>query len=252
VGVPTTDDNKKTKRLSHRKRQPASNAYRVRLVRGQLDGAPRPRSNSDSYEAPPTGTPRPRPVPYDEAPRPHSDSHEARSPTGKTPTRMTPGRNTRPTQFTYPETKVRAFNAITCYHLSTWPQPGSTWEQCRCQSSLFYRPSRDGGETCHYTHLTVHCLSPVTLEGGYDKAVFRDLGDSVLSVRHRPDLDPASTPSAVRQGRKAGMTRCSGSFHRLIPNVTTVSRDGRPFPGHVATATSTGIDKTSPQGSPVP
>jgi hypothetical protein len=26
-----------------------------------------------------------------------------------------------------------------------------------------------GGETCHYTHLTVHCLSPVTLEEGYDK-----------------------------------------------------------------------------------
>jgi hypothetical protein len=29
-----------------------------------------------------------------------------------------------------------------------------------------------------------------------------------------------------------------------------VSRDGRPFLGHVATATSTGIDKTSPQDSP--
>jgi hypothetical protein len=27
-----------------------------------------------------------------------------------------------------------------------------------------------GGETCHYTHLTVHCLPSVTLEGGYDKA----------------------------------------------------------------------------------
>jgi hypothetical protein len=39
----------------------------------------------------------------------------------------------------------------------------------------------------------------------------------------------------------------SGSFHRLIPYVTMVSRDGRPFLGHVAIATSTGIDKTSPQ-----
>jgi hypothetical protein len=29
-----------------------------------------------------------------------------------------------------------------------------------------------------------------------------------------------------------------------------VSGDGRPFLGHVATATSTGIDKTSPQDSP--
>jgi hypothetical protein len=26
-----------------------------------------------------------------------------------------------------------------------------------------------GGESCHYTHLTVHCLPTITLEGGYDK-----------------------------------------------------------------------------------
>jgi hypothetical protein len=43
------------------------------------------------------------------------------------------------------------------------------------------------------------------------------------------------------------MAQDSGSFHRLLPNVTMVSKDGRPFLGHVATATSTGIDKTSPQ-----
>jgi hypothetical protein len=42
----------------------------------------------------------------------------------------------------------------------------------------------------------------------------------------------------------------SGSFHRLVLYVTMVSRDGWPFPGHVAIATSTGIDKTSPQGAP--
>jgi hypothetical protein len=37
----------------------------------------------------------------------------------------------------------------------------------------------------------------------------------------------------------------SGSFHRLVPDVTMVSKDGRPFLGHDAIATSTGIDKTS-------
>jgi hypothetical protein len=42
----------------------------------------------------------------------------------------------------------------------------------------------------------------------------------------------------------------SRSFHRLVPYITMVSEDGRPFLGHVATATSTGIDKTSPQDSP--
>jgi hypothetical protein len=42
---------------------------------------------------------------------------------GRTLTRMTPGQNTGPTLFTYFETKVRAFNATTCYHLPTWLQP---------------------------------------------------------------------------------------------------------------------------------
>jgi hypothetical protein len=42
----------------------------------------------------------------------------------------------------------------------------------------------------------------------------------------------------------------SWSFYHLVPYVTMVSGDGRPFLGHVATATSTGIDKTSPQDSP--
>jgi hypothetical protein len=42
----------------------------------------------------------------------------------------------------------------------------------------------------------------------------------------------------------------SGSFHRLVLYITMVSRDGRLFPGHVAAAISTGIDKTSPQGAP--
>jgi hypothetical protein len=40
------------------------------------------------------------------------------------------------------------------------------------------------------------------------------------------------------------------SFHRLILYVTMVSGDGRPFPGHVATAASTALDKTSLLRSP--
>jgi hypothetical protein len=144
MGVPTSIDNKKRKRLSHSKGQPASTAYRVRFERGQLNRVPRPRSGSDSYEAPSTGMPRPRPVPHDKAPRQHSDSHKARPPARKAPARVTLGQSARSPHFTYPKTKVRAFNAITCFHQPAWPQPGSMWEQCRCQSSLFYRPSRDG------------------------------------------------------------------------------------------------------------
>jgi hypothetical protein len=41
------------------------------------------------------------------------------------------------------------------------------------------------------------------------------------------------------------MPQDPGSLHRLILYVTMVSRDGRPFPGHVATATSTTLNKTS-------
>jgi hypothetical protein len=69
----------------------------------------------------------------------------------------------------------------------------------------------------------------------------------------RPVLDPSSTqprPTAGQQGRKADVTQDSESFYRLILYVTMVSGDGRPFSGHVATATSTAIDKTSPQRHP--
>jgi hypothetical protein len=41
------------------------------------------------------------------------------------------------------------------------------------------------------------------------------------------------------------MPQDPGAFHRLILYVTMVSGDGRPFSEHVATATSTALDKTS-------
>jgi hypothetical protein len=87
-----------------------------------------------------------------------------------------------------------------------------------------------GGESHHCTHLTVHYPSPVTLEGGYDKARIPQSRDSALSLWPRPGLDPASTPSTVPQGKKDGMARRSGSFHRLILYIT-VPRDGRPLQG---------------------
>jgi hypothetical protein len=73
-------------------------------------------------------------------------------------------------------------------------------------------------------------------------SVPHDLGDSALSARPRPTVG--------QQGGKSDVARDSGSFHCLVPYITMVSRDGRPFLGHVATATSTGINKTSPQDSP--
>jgi hypothetical protein len=74
----------------------------------------------------------------------------------------------------------------------------------------------------------------------------------ILGIRpYPPSLDLASTRPRRPPPVKADVAQDSGSFHRLVPNVITVSRDGRPFLGHDATATSTGIDKTSPQAPPV-
>jgi hypothetical protein len=61
-----------------------------------------------------------------------------------------------------------------------------------------------GGETCHYAHLTVHCLSPVTLEEGYDRArtpQSRGFGlIHPISTRPQPGLD-AQHSSTEKEGR---------------------------------------------------
>jgi hypothetical protein len=66
----------------------------------------------------------------------------------------------------------------------------------------------------------------------------------------RPVLDPALTHRLSKQESKARVTQDSESFHRLILYVTKVSKNGRPFSGHVATAASTTFDKASPQRHP--
>jgi hypothetical protein len=84
---------------TRRARRDASTALRLRLVRGTLDGTPRPRH--DSYEA--------RSIK-------HLDYWQ-------TPTRTTPGRIARPILPTYSEAKVKAFNTTIYYLLPSWLQP---------------------------------------------------------------------------------------------------------------------------------
>jgi hypothetical protein len=93
---------------------------------------------------------------------------------------------------------------------------------------------------------TIPLLIP--LEGEYDE--YRTPKFSGLGLIRSPSthLDPSSTrprPTASQQGSKACMPQDPKSFHRLILYVTMVSGDGRPFLGHVATAASTALDKTS-------
>jgi hypothetical protein len=74
----------------------------------------------------------------------------------------------------------------------------------------------------------------------------------ISEIRPYPSgLDPTSTSSTGLQERKADVAQGSGSFHRLIPDITMVSKDGRPFLEHAAIVTSTGIDNISPQDTPV-
>jgi hypothetical protein len=102
-------------------------------------------------------------------------------------------------------------------------------------------------KTYHYTHLTAHCFATDYPRG----RIRQDPYPTISGVRpYPPGLDPASTPTTGQQGRKANVAQDSGSFHRLVPDVTTVSEDGQPFLKHVATAISIGIDKTSSQGTP--
>jgi hypothetical protein len=105
-------------------------------------------------------------------------------------------------------------------------------------------------KTCHYTHHTAHCF---TIDHPRER-IRQGPYPTISGIQpYPPVLDSASTqprPTIGQQGAKTNMAQDSGSFHRLVPYITMVSRDGRPFPGHVATATSIGIDKTSPQCTP--
>jgi hypothetical protein len=109
-------------------------------------------------------------------------------------------------------------------------------------------------KTYHCTHHTMHYFATDHPRGRIRQGPY----PTILGTRPypltvdppRPVLDPTSTPprpTAGQQGRKADVTQDPEFFHHLILYVTMVSRDGRPFLGHVATATSTTIDKTPPQ-----
>jgi hypothetical protein len=102
-------------------------------------------------------------------------------------------------------------------------------------------------KTYHCTHHTVHYFATDHPQGRIQQGPY----PMISGIRpYPPVIDPSSTqprPTIGQQGGKADVALGSGSFHRLVLYVTMVSRDGRPYLGHVAIATSTGINKTSPQ-----
>jgi hypothetical protein len=129
-----------------------------------------------------------------------------------------------------------------------------TWKQYRCQILLFTAHPRMGGEnlSLYAPYHALFCHRSPSREDT-TRTVLHDLRDLALSTRPQSILDLASTqPRFIigQQGEKADMAHDSRSFHRLVLYITMVSKDGRPFLGHVAIATSTGIDKTSLQRHP--
>jgi hypothetical protein len=75
-----------------------------------------------------------------------------------------------------------------------------------------------GGETCHYAHLTMHCLSPITLEGGYDKArIPRSRRFGLIrpaSTQPRPSLDAQHCSIGKKGQRGTGLRVISPSRPR--------------------------------------
>jgi hypothetical protein len=169
---------------------------------------------------------------------------------GKSLTHTTQGRTTRPILFTYSETKVRAFNGLPVTSYRHGYSRGRRGNSTSVKSHFL--PPIPGWEvkTCHYTHHTAHCFATYHPRGRIRQGPYPTISGIQA---YPPILDPPSTqprPTIGQQGGKADVAHDSRSFHRLVPYITMVSGDGRPFLGHVATATPTGIDKTSPQDSP--
>jgi hypothetical protein len=75
-----------------------------------------------------------------------------------------------------------------------------------------------GGESCHCTHLTVHCLPSITLEGGHDKTHIPQSQRFGLirstSTRPRSSLDVQHS-SIGKEGRYGTALRVISSSHPL-------------------------------------
>jgi hypothetical protein len=75
-----------------------------------------------------------------------------------------------------------------------------------------------GGEERHYTHLTAHCTSPVTLEGGYDKA------RTPRSKGFGPIRSASTRPRRPTRHNREGRTVWRGTPGHFSASSSTASR----------------------------
>jgi hypothetical protein len=151
---------------------------------------------------------------YGEAPRPHSDSHEAQQ--KKSPTCVTPGRALDP--LTSPTLGQKSEHLMRLPTTTNWYGRNQDRRMSNASVSLhcFTAHPMMGGESYHYTHLTVHCLPTITLEGGYGKTrIPQSRGFGLIrstSTRPRPGLD-AQHSSTGREGQHGTVLRVIPSSH---------------------------------------
>jgi hypothetical protein len=160
----------------------------------------RPRSVSDSYEAPPTGMPRPRPVSYEARMTKHLDCVPARTRLVRLSTNL---RLARPRigmidPLYSPTLRQKSEHSMqlpaTSYrHGYSHDRRGSN-----SNVSSHFLPPILGWEvkTCHYAHLTAHCSVTGHPQGRIRQGPY----PSIAGIQPYPSvLDPASTqprPSA--------------------------------------------------------
>jgi hypothetical protein len=100
--------------------------------------------------------------------------------------------------------------------------PATTYRHGCNQDHCFAAHPVMGGETCHCARLVVHCTSPVTLEGGYNKSrIPQSLGFGLIhpaSTWPRPSLDTKHDTTG-KEGRH-GTTPTSTVLSRIPPKVT--------------------------------
>jgi hypothetical protein len=179
-----------------------------RLARGRLDETSRPRSDSDSYEAPSAGR-------LDRVAIRTRPAQQGISTTGKL-------RLVRPRveslDLSYPPTLSQKSEQLMRLPTTSYRHGYSHNRRGNnaCVSPHFFttHPGMGGESLSLYTpyRTLFHHRPPSRTDT--TRSVSHDPRDSALSAQPRPSLDPALTPTTGQQERKADVAQDSVSFHR--------------------------------------
>jgi hypothetical protein len=167
------------------------------------------------------------------------------STTGKSSTRATLGRAGRPASPANSQTKVKAFNATVNHFLLPWLHRRQHGSSTSVKSHFLLPISGWAVKTCHCTRHAVHCSATDPPRGGSRRVSYPKIpGARPYPFPVDPPRPGLDQPPGNKEARPA-RHRTRGLFTVSSFCVTMVFRDGWPFSRHVATVTSTALDKTS-------